>query len=203
MNDRRPHEEGAALARPARPAYGKLGFAPALPSGSKSPRGRPYEASRDHAPVLALSGDMPRKMQGTDFIQTTSRSAVSRRLALYPNYLDGRRRRGRHPPSDRRRLWRSGVAHLTLPQACSAKADGAVSSVATLKPRSEFPASADDIAKMAERSTARQRWSHLRDPIHARRRLGTVASAKGDHGAGGSILCICDIVCVNGNSIAA
>ena len=27
-----------------------------------------YEASRDHAPVLALSGDMPRKMQGIDFL---------------------------------------------------------------------------------------------------------------------------------------
>jgi pyruvate dehydrogenase (quinone) len=30
-----------------------------------------YEACRDHAPVLALSGDMPRKLHGTDYIQTT------------------------------------------------------------------------------------------------------------------------------------
>src|SRR5262249_38541974 len=30
-----------------------------------------YEASRDHAPVLAISGDMARLNQGTDYIQTT------------------------------------------------------------------------------------------------------------------------------------
>jgi pyruvate dehydrogenase (quinone) len=45
-----------------------------------------------------------------------------------------------------------GVAHLTLPQdVISAKAVGAASSVATLKPRSEFTASEADIAEMARR----------------------------------------------------
>jgi pyruvate dehydrogenase (quinone) len=42
-----------------------------------------YEASRDHAPVLALSGDMPRKFQGTDYIQTTKPDLLFRDVSLY------------------------------------------------------------------------------------------------------------------------
>ena len=42
-----------------------------------------YEATRDHAPVLALSGDMPRKLQGTDFIQTTEPDLLFRDVSLY------------------------------------------------------------------------------------------------------------------------
>jgi thiamine pyrophosphate-dependent acetolactate synthase large subunit-like protein len=48
-----------------------------------------------------------------------------------------------------------GVAHLTLPQdVISARADGAASSVATLKPRSEITASEADIAEIARRVDA-------------------------------------------------
>jgi pyruvate dehydrogenase (quinone) len=42
-----------------------------------------YEVARDHAPVLALSGDMPRKMHGTDFIQTTEPDLLFRDVSLY------------------------------------------------------------------------------------------------------------------------
>jgi pyruvate dehydrogenase (quinone) len=45
-----------------------------------------------------------------------------------------------------------GVAHLTLPtDVLTAKADGAIASVATLKPRPEIVASEDDIAETARR----------------------------------------------------
>ena len=45
-----------------------------------------------------------------------------------------------------------GVAHLTVPvDVFSAKADGSVASVATLKPRPEIVASEEDIAEMARR----------------------------------------------------
>src|SRR6201989_2533415 len=67
------HEEGAALAAAGQ---AKLTGRLSVCAGTTGP-GRThlvaglYEASRDHAPVLALSGDMPRKKQGLDFIQAT------------------------------------------------------------------------------------------------------------------------------------
>jgi pyruvate dehydrogenase (quinone) len=68
------HEEGAALAAAGQAKLtGKLGVCAGTtgPSSTHLVAGL-YEASRDHAPVLALSGDMPGKMHGTDFIQTTA-----------------------------------------------------------------------------------------------------------------------------------
>src|SRR5262249_3377355 len=48
-----------------------------------------------------------------------------------------------------------GVAHLTLPQdVISAKADGSVASVATLRPRPEFAASAADVTTIARQIDA-------------------------------------------------
>src|ERR1700724_4562999 len=66
------HEEGAALAAAGQAKHtGRL----AVCAGTTGPGSTHlvaglYEASRDHAPVLALSGEMPRKMQGTDFIRS-------------------------------------------------------------------------------------------------------------------------------------
>src|ERR1700759_3444010 len=67
------HEEGAALAAAGQAKLtGKLGVC-AGTTGPGSPHlvAGLYEAKRDHAPVLALSGDMPRSFQGIDYIQTT------------------------------------------------------------------------------------------------------------------------------------
>src|SRR6202167_4867074 len=79
------HEEGAALAAAGQAKLtGKL----AVCAGTTGPGSTHlvaglYEASRDHAPVLALSGDMPRKFQGTDYIQTTDPNLLFRDVALY------------------------------------------------------------------------------------------------------------------------
>src|SRR5271167_4619614 len=60
------HEEGGALAAAGQAKLtGRLGVcAGRTGHGSNHLVAGLYEASRDHAPVLALSGDMPRKMQG-------------------------------------------------------------------------------------------------------------------------------------------
>src|ERR1700729_3275756 len=68
------HEEGAALAASGQAT---LTARLAVCAGTTGPGSTHlvaglYEASRDHAPVLALSGEMPRKMKGIDFIQTTN-----------------------------------------------------------------------------------------------------------------------------------
>src|ERR1700694_4797913 len=62
------HEEGAALAAAGQAKLtGQLGVC----AGTTGPGSTPlvaglYAARRDHAPVLALFGEMPRKMQGTE-----------------------------------------------------------------------------------------------------------------------------------------
>src|SRR5256885_15820081 len=67
------HEEGAALAASGQAKLtGRLSVcAGTTGPGSTHLVAGLYEACRDHAPVLALSGEMPRKMQGTDFIQAS------------------------------------------------------------------------------------------------------------------------------------
>jgi pyruvate dehydrogenase (quinone) len=149
------HEEGAALAAAGQ---AKLTGHLAVCAGTTGPGSTHlvaglYEASRDHAPVLALSGDMPRKMQGTDFIQTTAPGLLFRDVSLYTETISSPEQA---PAVIHQAIAAAyagpGVAHLTLPQdVISAKAVGAASSVATLKPRSEFTASEADVAEIARR----------------------------------------------------
>jgi thiamine pyrophosphate-dependent acetolactate synthase large subunit-like protein len=79
------HEEGAALAASGQAKLtGKL----AVCCGTTGPGSTHlvaglYEAARDHAPVLAISGDMARKFQGIDYIQTTKPDMLFRDAALY------------------------------------------------------------------------------------------------------------------------
>jgi pyruvate dehydrogenase (quinone) len=78
------HEEGAALAAAGQAKLtGRLGVcAGTTGPGSTHLVAGLYEASRDHAPVLALSGEMPRKMKGTDFFQTTEPDLLFRDASL-------------------------------------------------------------------------------------------------------------------------
>jgi pyruvate dehydrogenase (quinone) len=149
------HEEGAALAAAGQAKLtGKL----AVCAGTTGPGSNHlvaglYEASRDHAPVLALSGDMPRKMHGIDFIQTTEPDLLFRDVSLYTETISSPAQApGVFHQAIAAAYAGPGVAHLTLPQdVISAKAVGAVSSVATLKPRGELPASEADVAEIARR----------------------------------------------------
>jgi pyruvate dehydrogenase (quinone) len=149
------HEEGAALAAAGQ---AKLTGQLAVCAGTTGPGSTHlvaglYEASRDHAPVLALSGDMPRKMRGTDYIQTTEPDLLFRDVSLYTETVSS--------PSQAAGVIHQaiatayagrGVAHLTLPQdVIAAKADGEVHSVATLKPQPERAARGADIAEIARR----------------------------------------------------
>ena len=136
------HEEGAALAAAGQ---AKLTGTLAVCAGTTGPGSTHlvaglYEASRAHAPVLALSGDMPRQMHGTDFIQTTEPDLLFRDVSLYTETISSP---AQAPVVIHQAIAAAyggpGVANLTLPQdVISAKAVGAASSVATLNPRSEF-----------------------------------------------------------------
>src|SRR6266436_5675674 len=149
------HEEGAALATAGQ---AKLTGRLAVCAGTTGPGSTHlvaglYEASRDHAPVLALSGDMPRKMQGTDFIQTTAPDLLFRDVSLYTETIStAAQAPGVIHQAIAAAYAGPGVAHLALPQdVISAKVDGAVSSVATLKPRGEITPGETDVAEIARR----------------------------------------------------
>src|SRR3984957_4682084 len=135
------HEEGAALAASGQ---GKLTGRLTVCAGTTGPGSTHlvaglYEASRDHAPVLALSGDMPRVFQGTDYIQTTAPNLLFRDVALYTETISS--------PSQASAVIHQaiasayagrGVAHLTLAQdRIRAKSPDAVPRIVTLKPRPE------------------------------------------------------------------
>lgn len=79
------HEEGAALAAAGQAKLtGRLGVcAGTTGPGSNHLVAGLYEAARDLAPVLALSGDMPRKFHGTDYIQTSEPDLLFRDVSLY------------------------------------------------------------------------------------------------------------------------
>src|SRR5712672_3851713 len=79
------HEEGAALAASGQAKLsGKLGVcAGTTGPGSTHLVAGLYEASRDHAPVLALSGEMPRKLKGIDFFQATEPDLLFRDVSAY------------------------------------------------------------------------------------------------------------------------
>jgi pyruvate dehydrogenase (quinone) len=149
------HEEGAALAAAGQAKLtGRLGVcAGTTGPGSTHLVAGLYEASRDHAPVLALSGDMPRQFQGTDYIQTTKPDLLFRDVALYTETIAAP---SQAPAVIHQAIAAAyagrGVAHLTLPQdVIGARAQGAVHSVATLRPREPNAANASDIAELAQR----------------------------------------------------
>ena len=149
------HEEGAAQAAAGQ---AKITGTLAVCAGTTGPGSNHlvaglYEAARDHAPVLALSGDMPRKLHGTDYIQTTEPDLLFRDVSLYTETISTA---AQAPAVIHQAIAAAyagpGVAHLTLPQdVIAAKAQGSVPSIPTLGPRSEVTASEAKIAELARR----------------------------------------------------
>src|SRR5246127_1790385 len=149
------HEEGAALAAAGQAKLtGRLGVCCGTTGpGSTHLVAGLYEANRDHAPVLALSGEMPRKKLGTDYFQSTDPALLFRDLALYTETISSP---AQAPAVIHQAIATAyagrGVAHLTLPQdVLTARADGGAANVATLKPRPEILASEADIAEIGRR----------------------------------------------------
>jgi len=149
------HEEGAALAAAGQAKLtGRLGVC----CGSTGPGSNHlvaglYEASRDHAPVLAISGDFPRQLAGIDYFQATNPNMLFRDVSLYTETISSP---AQAPAVIHQAIAAAyagrGVAHLTVPvDVLTARAEGSVASVATLKPRPEILASEGDVAEMARR----------------------------------------------------
>ena len=149
------HEEGAALAAAGQAKLtGRLGVC----CGSTGPGSTHlvaglYEASRDHAPVLAISGDMPRQLEGTDYFQATNPNMLFSDVSLYTETISSP---AQAPVVIHQAIATAyagrGVAHLTVPMdVLAATAAGGVASLATLRPPPEFLADEADIVEIARR----------------------------------------------------
>src|SRR5215472_13041202 len=149
------HEEGAALAAAGQAKLtGRLGVC----CGSTGPGSTHlvaglYAASRDHAPVLAISGEMARQLEGIDYFQATNTNLLFRDVSLYTETISSP---AQAPAVIHQAIAAAyagrGVAHLTMPMdVITANIDGSVASVGTLKPRPEILASEADIAEIARR----------------------------------------------------
>src|ERR1044072_9937167 len=79
------HEEGAALAAAGQAKLtGRLGVC----CGTTGPGANHlvaglYEARKDHAPVLAISGDVPLAKRGSDYFQEDNPNLLFRDVAVY------------------------------------------------------------------------------------------------------------------------
>src|SRR6201997_2397301 len=152
------HEEGAALAAAGQAKLtGRLGVCCGTTGpGSTHLVAGLYEATRDHAPVLALSGQMPRQLQGIDFFQATDCDLLFRDVSLYTETISSA---AQAPAVIHQAIAAAyagrGAAHLTVPQdVFESKTDGAVSSVATLRPRPHIVPSAEEIDAIVGRIDA-------------------------------------------------
>jgi pyruvate dehydrogenase (quinone) len=155
------HEEGAALAAAGQAKLtGRLGVCCGT-TGPGSTHLVPglYEAARDHAPVLALSGDLPRTLRGLDYFQATEPDVLFRDVSLYTETISssGQAAAVIHQAIAAAYAGR-GVAHLTFPQdILQATAEASVSSIATLCPLAEVVPTEAAIVEAAELIAASRR----------------------------------------------
>lgn len=143
------HEEGAALAAAGQ---AKLTGRLAVCCGTTGPGGTHlipglYEAAKDHAPVLAISGDVPLEMRGTDWHQENTPSLLFRNVALYTQMIAS----GEQAPHVFHQAiayayGARGVAHMTIPpEVFEMKAGSQTASLATLRPRPEVAPAETDV----------------------------------------------------------
>ncbi|WP_419814986.1 thiamine pyrophosphate-dependent enzyme [Glacieibacterium sp.] len=148
------HEEGAALAAAGQ---AKLTGRLAVCCGTTGPGGNHlvaglYEASKDHAPVLAISGGVPTELRGTDYLQEDNPDLLFRDVAVYTQTLASA---SQAPAVFHQAIaeayGRRGVAHISIPaDVFGARAHGKVPSLATLRPNPEVAPAPADIAALRE-----------------------------------------------------
>ena len=142
------HEEGAALAASGQAKLtGRLGVcAGTTGPGATHLLAGLYEASHDHAPVLAIAGDVPTTMAGIDYLQAADHVQAFRDACVYAASINS-------PDAAAAQIHEAiaaaygsrGVALLNIPQdVFGGKTAKSVQSFATLRQRPEFsPAESD------------------------------------------------------------
>jgi pyruvate dehydrogenase (quinone) len=142
------HEEGAALAATGQAKLtGVLGVcAGTTGPGANHLLAGLYEASHDHAPVLAISGDVPTNLGGIDYLQASDHVQAFRDACVYAASINSADAAAAQIHEAIAAAYGSrGVALLNIPQdVFGAKTSKSVRSLATLRQRPEIaPADSD------------------------------------------------------------
>jgi pyruvate dehydrogenase (quinone) len=148
------HEEGAALAATGQAKLtGRLGVcAGTTGPGANHLLAGLYEAAHDHAPVLAISGDVPRPKGGIDYLQWADHVQTFRDSCVYAASVTS-------PDAAAAQIHeaiatayaRRGVALLNIPQdVFAAKTSKAALSLSTLRPPPEIAPAAGDLDAAAQ-----------------------------------------------------
>lgn len=150
------HEEGAALAAAGQ---AKLTGRLAVCCGTTGPGANHlvaglYEARKDHAPVLAISGGVPASRRGTDFLQENTPDLLFRDVATYTQTITNPAQAIQVVHQAIAQAYHQrGVAHLSIPaDVIGAKILAAPSPVAinTLRPLAEVTPPPAEIAQAAQ-----------------------------------------------------
>jgi pyruvate dehydrogenase (quinone) len=139
------HEEGAALAAAGQ---AKMTGQLAVCCGTTGPGANHlvaglYEAHKDHAPVLAISGGVPASQRGTDYLQENTPDLLFRDVALYTQTVVGAEQAAHVIHQAISHAYAGhGVAHLNIPAdiigATLPSAKAKVVSIHTLRPAAEI-----------------------------------------------------------------
>jgi pyruvate dehydrogenase (quinone) len=144
------HEEGAALAAAGQAKLtGQLGVC----CGTTGPGGNHlvpglYEARKDHAPVLAISGGVPSGVRGTDYLQEDTPDLLFSDVAVYTQTIAAAEQAPAVFHQAIAEAYGSrGVAHINIPpDVFGATLSRSVPSLPTLRPRPPVAPAAEDIA---------------------------------------------------------
>ncbi|SMG63031.1 pyruvate dehydrogenase [cytochrome], partial [methanotrophic bacterial endosymbiont of Bathymodiolus sp.] len=75
-----------------------------------------YDAKRDHAPVLAITGHIPTSEQGTTYFQETNLKGIFEDICVYNQYISSPNQLPRMvQQAVQTALTEGGVAHLSIP----------------------------------------------------------------------------------------
>ena len=142
------HEEGAALAAAGQAKLtGKL----AVCCGTTGPGANHlvaglYEAKKDHAPVLAISGGVPSSRRGIDYLQENAPDLLFRDVATYTQTIISAEQAPHVIHQAIAQAYANrGVAHISIPaDVIGATATNGMNSIQTLRPPADTtPAPAD------------------------------------------------------------
>jgi pyruvate dehydrogenase (quinone) len=147
------HEEGAALAAAGQAKLtGRLGVC----AGTTGPGGNHlvaglYEARKDHAPVLAITGDVKGADAGVDFLQANDHLLLFRDVAAYACHLASPAAAARVIHEAAAQAYAApGVAHLNIPQdVIGAKAHGGSAATGGVRPTPDFAPDPADVQAAA------------------------------------------------------
>jgi pyruvate dehydrogenase (quinone)/pyruvate oxidase len=147
------HEEGAALAAAGQ---AKLTGRLAVCAGTTGPGATHllaglYEASHDHAPVLAIAGDVPTNLGGISYLQAADHVQAFRDACVYAATIASANAAAAQIHEAIAAAYGSrGVALLNIPQdVFAAKTSIGGSSLATLRPRPETAPDEADLDRAA------------------------------------------------------